>query len=197
MPRCVHWRTDGGRRRGYKDRVLAIDPRCSPTRRVRSLADAHDRIGPSAPGPAIGDLRRARARARALAPAVRSPVTRPTHPGVAIGDWELLFDAAMARLHGLVDSIPRRAPPGRVSPGTTGSLHDDLLDCAAALDQLHASITHERALCHQRAAALFDDTPATGAAAPLACGRVGAACATVGTAALAPCQDCAAHPPPA
>lgn len=111
--------------------------------------------------------------------------------GVVIGDWELLFDAAMARLRSLVDSMTATAPLAtHASPVSTGSLHDDLIDCAAALDQLHATMTRERAACQLRVAALFD------APASDACGRGHAApCARAH--AVAACLACAARPPAA
>lgn len=172
----MRWRTDASGRRGYNKVVPAIDPRRHPTRPVRSLQDAHDRIGPAAPGVAIAELRRAPSRATAAA----RPPPRPAGHDVAIADWELLFDAAMARLHGLVDGITAAAPARRqASPASTGSLHDDLVDCAAALDQLHLTMTHERTLCHQRVAALFDATPGT--------------CGSAARADTRPCLACAAR----
>lgn len=61
---------------------------------------------------------------------------------VALEDWDLLFAAVTARLRKVASS---QAPPCPSSAAAfaCGDLPTELLECADALDQLRATMTHE------------------------------------------------------
>ena len=67
------------------------------------------------------------------------------NPGtdIAMQDWDLLFDAVIARLLSSFDDIPLNdTDPRRVAWVQTRAR---VMDCAQALDQLHLAATHELA----------------------------------------------------
>ncbi len=63
---------------------------------------------------------------------------------VAMRDWDDLFDAVTARLTAMAGEGPALEIQAR------------MLECTAAMDQLHASLTHERVRSHQVEFDLFD-----------------------------------------
>lgn len=67
----------------------------------------------------------------------------PTLPvGVAIGDWDDLLAAVKSRLRLIVGEVRARTiePPVRDS---VAWVQDSVLECVAALDQLHTTLTEE------------------------------------------------------
>ncbi|MDP3170631.1 MAG: hypothetical protein Q8M91_09845 [Polaromonas sp.] len=63
-------------------------------------------------------------------------------PGVAISDWDLMFDAVRTRLTRTVGERPGEQP---VAPQLPASLVQAVvLDCVRALDQLHTALAQER-----------------------------------------------------
>lgn len=67
---------------------------------------------------------------------------------VAIDDWQDLLDAVKARLR---KTVAGHAPlPSIGGPADFGHIQAGVLDCAAALDQLQATLTHELGRCRQR-----------------------------------------------
>ena len=74
-------------------------------------------------------------------PGGRGKATARTPPpglpaDVAIGDWDGLFGAALARLKQIAACIPRDGDDVR-------SVRSNVLECTGALDQLRATLTHE------------------------------------------------------
>jgi diguanylate cyclase (GGDEF)-like protein len=69
--------------------------------------------------------------------------TNPTPPrGVAIADWDDLFSAVKARLKLTVDEWVTAS--AAVDPkGAAARVREGVLECAGALDQLHATLAHE------------------------------------------------------
>lgn len=67
-------------------------------------------------------------------------------PDVAIGDWNLLFDAVRARLVRTVGERLGEPPavPQHSSELAASLVQAVVLDCAHALDQLHAALEQER-----------------------------------------------------
>lgn len=69
-------------------------------------------------------------------------------PDIAIEDWDVLFCAVTARLRLIV--AERLVTP--TSPGLAievNRVRVDVLECVAALDQLHATLTEELGRCAQ------------------------------------------------
>lgn len=93
-------------------------------------------------------------------------MTRPPRPlpkglraDIAAEDWELLFGAVLVRLQLTVDDDPGGVlPGGRVAPHCR--IQSTVVECIAALEQLHAALAHEarrrlqleQALCEAREA---------------------------------------------
>ena len=76
------------------------------------------------------------------APARRLGATRvDLTSDVAIGDWDVLLDAVKARLR----SIAGEMPAGSTEP----QQHTGVLECVAALDQLHTTLRHETGRRHR------------------------------------------------
>jgi hypothetical protein len=67
-------------------------------------------------------------------------------PGVAISDWDLMFDAVRTRLTRTVGERPGERPGEQpVAPQLPASLVQAVvLDCVRALDQLHTALAQER-----------------------------------------------------
>lgn len=66
----------------------------------------------------------------------------------AVQDWDELFNAIAARLARMA-SADFVAPPGYpLPPDAAPSTHADVLECVAALEQLHVTLTHERVRRH-------------------------------------------------
>lgn len=63
-------------------------------------------------------------------------------PDVAIGDWNLLFEAVRARLVRTVGDHP--GEPLAVPQLPASLVQAVVLDCVRALDQLHAALQRER-----------------------------------------------------
>lgn len=63
-------------------------------------------------------------------------------PDVAIGDWNLLFEAVQARLLRTVGAPPGEQPAVPQLPASL--VQAVVLDCVRALDQLHAALEKER-----------------------------------------------------
>lgn len=75
---------------------------------------------------------------------------------VAIGDWDVLFRAVTDRLRATAGALSVAAsdPAARDAPGRSQA---DVLECVAALEQLHLTLTHELDRCRSRT---FDALPA-------------------------------------
>ena len=59
---------------------------------------------------------------------------------VALEDWDALFDAVVGRLRLNVEQWNAVVPSGRRD--TWGQVRTNILECVAALDQLHLTATH-------------------------------------------------------
>ena len=74
------------------------------------------------------------------------PLASPRFPSlpaaVAIGDWDDLLGAVKARLRLIVGEVRARTiePPVR---DLVAWVQDSVLECVAALDQLHTTLAHE------------------------------------------------------
>src|SRR5487761_2595213 len=68
---------------------------------------------------------------------------------VAIGDWDVLFRAVTDRLRATAGALSVAAsdPAARDAPGRSQA---DVLECVAALEQLHLTLTHELDRCRSR-----------------------------------------------
>lgn len=86
-----------------------------------------------------------------------SPVQPPGVPmDIAMEDWDLLFDAVIARLLSSLEDMPsENAPPRRTAWVQTRAR---VMDCVHALDQLHLAASHELA---RRPPASTDGLPVT------------------------------------
>ena len=64
---------------------------------------------------------------------------------VALDDWDALFDAVKMRLTQLATgrTEPSATGPGGDTAGDVARLRGDVLECVAALNQLHTTLTHE------------------------------------------------------
>lgn len=62
---------------------------------------------------------------------------------IDIGDWDELFHAVTSRLR-LTVGEPLAATPEAQAHDAAGGIQIIVLECVAALDQLHAALTHER-----------------------------------------------------
>jgi diguanylate cyclase (GGDEF)-like protein len=95
-----------------------------------------------------GEAHMARARAKVDDVGADTNVSPLEHPppglpsDVAIGDWHDLLNAVKARLRLIVGEWLAATPePHRHD--TAGRFHASVLECVAALDQLHTTLTHE------------------------------------------------------
>lgn len=65
---------------------------------------------------------------------------------ISVEDWDILFRAVEERLRRMVDERnAATAHPGMHD--MRGSARETVLECVAALEQLHAALTHERERC--------------------------------------------------
>lgn len=71
-----------------------------------------------------------------------SPDSTPASSDVAAGDLALLYGAVTARLRLLVGDDFRAACAGR-DEEPSARIRDGVLECVAALDQLHSTLAHE------------------------------------------------------
>ncbi len=81
-----------------------------------------------------------------------SPAAPAHHPA---DDWELMLDAALAKLRQLAGNPPPRLawPPSRTPPGDAlALLQAGVLECAVALEQIRGLICDRIALAHLSAA---------------------------------------------
>ena len=96
----------------------------------------------------------ARARAKVDDVGADTNVTPLEHPPpglpsvVASGDWDDLLNAVKARLRLTVGEW-LAATPEPQQHDTAGRFHASVLECVAALDKLHATLTHELGRCQQ------------------------------------------------
>jgi len=72
-----------------------------------------------------------------------SALAGPTS-GVSFEDWDTLFGAVTTRLRAIVDGQSRTMPDPR-GHDTAGRVRAGVLECVAALDQLHTEQAHEHA----------------------------------------------------
>lgn len=76
----------------------------------------------------------------------------PTQGGaplnIPVEDWDILFRAVEERLTRMVDER-HAATDHSGMHDMRGSARETVLECVAALDQLHAALAHERARYHQ------------------------------------------------
>ena len=77
-----------------------------------------------------------------------SPVAHPLRPNssadLAVDDWDMLFDAVKDRIRSTVSEQPL-VPNDLSAHDTTTRVRACVLECVAALDQLHTMLTQERA----------------------------------------------------
>lgn len=79
-------------------------------------------------------------------PSATSSVCAPWN--ISIEDWDILFRAVEERLRRMVDERHTVTSHPRMND-LRGSVQETVLECIAALDQLHAALTHERELYYQ------------------------------------------------
>lgn len=87
-----------------------------------------------------------------------APVARPAPDlplDVAIGDWGALLSTVKARLR-LTDGERLAATLGPQVNDTSGRVQASVLECASALDRLHATLAHQLGRCRQLEADVFD-----------------------------------------
>ena len=76
-----------------------------------------------------------------------SPAAPPApRPGIAVADWDVMFDAVCARLiHAVGERLGDRPDVPQHSAEFSASLVQAVvLDCVSALEQLHATLQQER-----------------------------------------------------
>ena len=111
---------------------------------VTSASPVHG-IGPSSAGGSPGSNGNEMA-AGSLVDGDFVPLASPRFPSlpsaVAIVDWDDLLGAVKARLRLIVGEVRARTiePPARDS---VAWIQDSVLECVAALDQLHTTLAHE------------------------------------------------------
>lgn len=76
-------------------------------------------------------------------------------PDVAIQDWDELLSAVEMRLRLTADALPCSVP-GLQSHDTLGGAQADVLECVAALDQLHTTLMNELGRRRQLELEVFD-----------------------------------------
>lgn len=74
-------------------------------------------------------------------PSVASSVCAPLN--ISVEDWDTLFRAVEERLKRMIDERHTATSHPRMHD-LRGSVQETVLECVAALDQLHAVLTHER-----------------------------------------------------
>jgi len=79
-------------------------------------------------------------------PSVASSVCAPLN--ISVEDWDTLFRAVEERLKRMVDERYTATSHPQMCD-LRGSVQETVLECVAALDQLHAVLTHERERFHQ------------------------------------------------
>lgn len=67
---------------------------------------------------------------------------------ISVEEWDILFCAVEERLRRMVDEHHTAATHPRLY-GSRGSVQETVLECVAALDQLHAALAHERERYHR------------------------------------------------
>lgn len=96
---------------------------------------------------------------RPIGGALASPVVHPLLPelsaDLASGDWDVLFNAVKARIRSTVGDGPLLLcePP---THDTAARVRARVLECVAALDQLHTMLTEERARRRQLESDVFE-----------------------------------------
>ena len=68
---------------------------------------------------------------------------------VAIGDWDDLFNAVKTRLRETVGGHLAATTSGRQADDTPDRIRAEVLECVAALDHLHSTLSHELSRCRQ------------------------------------------------
>ena len=74
---------------------------------------------------------------------------------VAMADWSELFHAIKTRLKSAASVVPA-APPGAPGNMGTAELRDVVLECVAALNNLHCTLDHELARYQSQGLQRFD-----------------------------------------
>lgn len=130
---------------------------------------APKRAMPAAPPPTAAEVGRATGpatmpdaapsgtggRAGPSLPLPRADGALATDEAAATRNWDEQFDAVVARLARLAGAD--LAAPGHALPPDAAPLtHAGVRECVAALEQLHMSLTHERARRHELELDLFD-----------------------------------------
>ena len=62
-----------------------------------------------------------------------------TAPDVAVGDWDIMLRAVKLRLHSSAEPAPATEPHPQ---SALDLMRSEVLECVAAIDQLHATISH-------------------------------------------------------
>lgn len=108
---------------------------------------------PTAPSEQTSAALAPQGRSRDREPCVEAdvvPLARASRPDpssdVAIEDWDILLGAVKARLRQTVGECPVAASRAR-RDDEAGRVQASVLECVAALDQLHATLTHELDRC--------------------------------------------------
>ena len=98
-----------------------------------------------------------------VAPLARALQAEPSS-GVAIEDWDILMDAVKARLKLTVGE-----EPGPRVHDEARWVRDSVLECVAALDQLHTTMTHQRDRRSQRESEVRDARASESVRVPWRC----------------------------
>lgn len=84
-----------------------------------------------------------RATVNAVAADIPADPSSDRSPDITIEDWDALFGAVEARLRMTVGE-PLAAPTGAHAHDAAVGVQTIVLECVAALEQLHTALTHER-----------------------------------------------------
>ena len=154
------------------------------------------RLASTSPSPVKGMTRTALMRSEPALSAPPASLPTAAAPDAALEipttDWDDLFHAVLDRLShaGRHTSMPL---PGSAPNAVTSDIRATVLECVAALEQLHASLTQERKW-RQQAAPLATDPDARGKHEAEVVARSLAELVGIPAASLASVQDSTLHP---
>lgn len=133
--------------RGEPAPKRAMPAAAAPTTTAAGRANGHARLPDAFPA--------GEAQAGQSLPLPRADGAFATDEAAAMRDWDALFHAVVARLAWMAGAD--LAAPGHPLPPDAAPLTPaGVRECAAALEQLHMSLTHERARRHELELGLFD-----------------------------------------
>lgn len=93
-------------------------------------------------------MKRAEPKILALRGNAGQPQSVPAGADVSVSDWDLMFEAVITRLRTAVGEAPHGLSPP-TGAGIASPTAAAVLDCAQALETLHAALARERRL-HRR-----------------------------------------------